>query len=80
MEDKKEFDAAEFFKACENCKYKKDDFDATFWMALIFMLSFAFQPTNKIGCTESYLKGKVDAYENMLYKYEMTKGFDCSDR
>lgn len=80
MEDKKEFDPNEFLKYCKNCKNNKDNFDGSFWIVLIFLLCFGFQPNNNMGCTESYLKGKVDAYENFLNKIYTMEGVDCSDR
>lgn len=70
MEDKKEFDAAEFLKSCNNDFFKTNNSIDNIWIVLLFMIFFAFQP--HMGCNESYLKGKVEAYENILKGF----GFD----
>lgn len=42
------------------------------WLILLFMLFFGFYPNS--NSMESYFKGKIDAYENVL------KGFDDNGR
>lgn len=63
MPDNKNFDTNE--------PYNPNSFNELFWFALMFMpLLFGNSPLN----SESFLKGKIEAYENVL------KGFDCNER
>lgn len=55
---------------CDGCKSDISDrntFDDFFWLFVIFFLAMPFGGNSS---KESYLNGKVDAYENIL------KGFD----
>lgn len=71
MPDNKNFDTAEFLNGLNNEPYNPSFFNELFWVALMFM-PFLFG--NNFSNSESFLKGKIEAYENVL------KGFDCNER
>lgn len=70
MPDNKNFETSDFAKLFQDSS-SNNSLDPI-WILIMCMLLMEFWPNS--NSTESFLKGKIEAYENVL------KGFDCNER